>query len=149
MSQDLQRAAIRPMGDPYFLADETSNDSDKTITVPDNEIWNLKFIAMTFYSTATVGNRWIRCIIARADGTGIFESDAQAYQAASQTRKYIMAPGLPSAAPATLATHTMPLPEMRLTPGMTIRVYDSAAIDPAADDMYLHIHVIREAVPDV
>jgi hypothetical protein len=98
-------------------------------------------------TTATSGTRQI--IIDVDDGTNlIFRVVAGAGQIASRTQRYIAGPALPHQTAfvpnADQGGIFMPLPANLVLPaGYRIRVYDSAAVDAAADD--LTVRVLREA----
>jgi hypothetical protein len=118
----------------FVSVDSAANDSDKTFTVPTGQVWVVSNILVTLASTATVGNRQMVAVV--SDGTNTLAiQNADSTQAASLTEYYNFSPGYGSAAEAPTYYHTAPLPVGVLQPGWTVRLYDSAAIDAAADDM--------------
>ena len=137
-------------GTPIWVRDAALNDSDKSFTVPAGKVWILKSISAMLICTATVGNRSLRTYI--TDGTdelSFFEYPANAtasqivsayYEAGgnenTNTRKLTAAAG-------TNVSISRRLPEMILPAGSVIRVYDSAAIDPAADDLTVVLHYVE------
>lgn len=122
-------------------ADATADDSDKTLTVPAGNTWVLQFLSVNFVSTATGGNRQLRVEI--GDGTNLlWFKDFGAVQAASLTRDYYAASDLPDDTSfdsdgrirMQLEAHVLPA-------GYTVRIYDTATIDPTADDMVVRLVV--------
>lgn len=127
---------------PATEVSETANDSDKLFTVPVATEWHLFAIHVILISTASPGNRQIAIVVADDSANPIFELAVGAVQADTLTRTYTLAPGLPDLT-AFRATDELltPLPGSLILPaGYTVRVYDSAAIDAAADDMSVYIH---------
>jgi hypothetical protein len=123
-----------------------TNDSDKTFTVPTGYTWELLSARIELISTATAGNRQICLEI--TDGTNvILRIMAGIVQAASLTRYYNFYKGAPNLTAFIDTDHlTNPLPEgLILLPGYTIRVYDKAAVDAAADDMAVRM-MVRKTV---
>lgn len=115
----------------HAVYDETANDSDKSFTVPDGEVWKLAQAFVTLATSATVGNRQIRFTATDANGKVIGYMSAGAVQAASLTRSYGFLQGIYID-----GMIQVPIPmDLYLGPGCTIRFWDSAAIDPAADDL--------------
>jgi len=122
-------------------ADALLNDSDKTFTVPASKEWRLQMLAVKLITTATVGNRQLKVEI--GDGTNLLWSkNFGAVQAASLTRNYFGAADLPNdAAFDADGNIRLQLYQWVLPAGYTVRVYDSAAIDAAADDMTFRLLV--------
>ncbi len=120
-------------------SDAAVNDSDKTLTVPAGKTWILQFLSANFISTGTPGNRQLRVEI--GDGTNLlWFKNFGAVQANGVTRDYYAASDLPDDTAfdgdgrirMQLEAHVLPA-------GYTIRIYDSAAIDPTADDMVIRL----------
>ena len=124
---------------PNLLADEVINDSDKTLTVPANTEWEILSIWVELISTAVVGNRQITVQMLDGAGDIIGSFNAGAVQAAGITRNYMFAPGLELMVAFVGIYLSFPLPPMFLPAGFAVRIYDSAAIDPAADDMVVQM----------
>lgn len=131
-------------GDLYTFAhrtltsqrDATLDDSDKTFTVPAGRLWWVHYIYIQLVTTATVGNRRIR-IIARQDGANDYwDITAAAAQAASATRIYNLAAGVPHETGFEDQRLYLPIPPRLLLPAAgNIQVLDNVVVDPAADDM--------------
>lgn len=122
--------------------DATADDSDKTYTVPAGKQWSVRSIAVTLVTTATVGNRQLDVLITDASDNLYAKFVAGAVQAASLTRIYVFAPGQPNETGFTGTLMLRTLAEGLVLPaGWKIRVYDSAAIAAAADDMTVRILV--------
>jgi hypothetical protein len=129
------------------VADVTANDSDKTQTVAAGQYWTLKSISVKLISTATVGNRQVRIEI--GDGTNLlWFKNFGAVQAASLTRYYHAAPDLPNDADFDSDDRIrIEMEEHVLPAAFTVRVYDSAAVDAADDDMSVWIVVDKQLKP--
>ena len=128
-------------------AEETANDSDKTLTVPANTIWQVLWIWVELVSTATVGTRQMTVQILDAAADVVMTLKAGATQAASLTRNYCFAPALADLTAFRDTSFLMtPLPPTVILPaGYGVRVYDSAAVDAAADDMVVQMMVASRA----
>ena len=131
-------------------ADTALNDSDKSFTAAALEIWEIVSVQVNLISTVTVGNRQMTVEVQDDASNVLFTAKAGAVQAASLTRDYTFAPGLPNdtafGGPGSdfLATR---LPIIELAAAWLVRVYDSAAIDAAADDMTVRVMVRKRVEP--
>lgn len=130
------------IGVPTLQADETADDSDKSFTVPAGRMWEIISIWVELTSTATVGNRQMQVDIQDSGSDVVMAVAAGAVQAASLTRNYLFGDHLPDLtafrAGDLLST---PIPPLQLPAGFIVRVYDSAAIAAAADDMIVQMLV--------
>jgi len=117
--------------------DTTADDSDKTFTI--DKRWRLISIFVSLVTSATVGNRQLTVQI--LDGSDVvYEAHAGAVQAASGTVAYNFSEGNARETTAVNGVLDVPLPgNFALDPTYSIRVYDSAAIDAAADDMTVRV----------
>ena len=142
-------AQVTTYGEPTLRADDgfqrftstdsADNDSDKTITVPTGFTWIIANIFVTLVATADAGNRQMTVLITDPAGVALGNVKADSVQIASATEYYSFTPvaGIATEAPA--GYHYASLPSFILDAGSTIRVYDSAAIQPAADDMIVTV----------
>lgn len=140
-------------GVPTWVRDATSNDSDKSWTVPTGKAWVLKVLFADIVATATVGNRVLR--VDFTDGTNrIFGGPPTASIPASNRGYMLLKAGYYGAAFNTAdrpgptqstinIAITDGIPEMVLTAGCVIRVWDTAAIDAAGDDLAVVLHYIE------
>ena len=131
---------LRPNRSGQFVQidDAAANDSDKTITVTAGKVWHVLYAFASLASTATVGNRQIQMDV--GDGTNVIgQSSALNVQVASLTENYHWRPDRNTATEDVATEHYMPLPSDWLPAGYTMRFYDSAAIDAAADDLTVRI----------
>lgn len=131
---------------PFVISDATADDSDKTVTpVPagSNEQYEILAIYATLVSTATAGNRQIEIEV--GDGSVVFASVAAgAVQTATLTRQYSFAPGLANQTAFVGTRLQTAFPSgLVLAAGWTVRVYDSTAVDAAADDLTVRIAVLQ------
>jgi len=119
----------------FTSTDAAANDSDKTITVPAGMTWIISNIFITLATSADVGNRQMTVLISDPSAVVLGNIKADSVQAASTTEYYSVSPvaGIATEAPA--GYHYASLPGFILDAGSTIRVYDSAAVAAAADDM--------------
>lgn len=121
-------------------SEATANDSDKTITVTAGEQWLIKSIYVLLASTATVGNRQLDILITNAADVPVMKFVAGAVQPASQNYVYLFAPQHPQETGFTANVMLRALAgDLILPAGYKIRIYDSAAIAAAADDMTIQI----------
>jgi hypothetical protein len=117
-------------------ADVAADDSDKTLTVPAGKQWHVRSIGARLVSTGTVGNRQLDVLITDGSDNLLIKLAAGAVQAASLTRDYTFAPGLPNDTAFANGAMARALPlNLVLPAGYKVRVYDSAAVDAAADDL--------------
>lgn len=124
---------VAPISGVY---DAVANDSDKSWTVPDGEMWKIIYANVILVTTATVGNRQIRFSVSDADGNDVGYIPAGAVQAASLTRSYGFMQGIYRETAFIDSMIQVPIPtDLYLPSGYTVRFYDSAAIAAAADDM--------------
>lgn len=138
------RLITTPFSSLELKSDAALNDSDKSWTVPAGEYWKILSLRAVLISTATAGNR--QMCIEITDGTNvILRIIPGGNQAASLTRNYNFAIGMAHLTAFIDTTHiTSPLPsELILLPGYTIRVYDKAAVDAAADDLSIYMMVSK------
>lgn len=125
-----------------LLTDLTSNDSDKTFTVPNNTIYEVILAHVVYTSTATAGNRQLLFAILDENSDLILDIHAGATQAASNTHHYSFLKGIFREASFIDDAIQVPLPTgLILKPGWKIRIYDGDAVDAAADDMTVKIVV--------
>lgn len=126
----------------YSVFDNAANDSNKTFTVPNGEVWKLNFAHITLATSADVGNRQMEMLIADEDGNTMISLAAGAVQAASQTRDYHFMQG--TFRETAFVANELQTPfghDVYLPAGWSIRFRDSAAIAAAADDMTVALQV--------
>lgn len=141
MSDRLQ--LLSPAGEPFLVANEDLNDSDKSFTVPLTYVYEVQWIYVELTTTATVGNRQLLVEIQDPSGDVIMQVMAAAVQAASLAHEYTFGYGLTQYDGADATKHCIPLPRLILGPRHFVRVYDAAAVDAAADDMVVQMFVTR------
>lgn len=121
-------------------ADATLDDSDKTFVVPTRKQWHVRSIGVRLVTTATVGNRQLDVFITDDADNLLAKYVSGAVQAASLTRDYVFAPGQPNDTAFVNAAMVRALAAgLVLSAGYKVRVFDSAAIAPTADDMTVRI----------
>ena len=122
-----------------LISDVAANDSDKTLTVPAGKVWEVLWMSCSLATTADVGNRVMSILV--GDGTStVGYCKAADVQAASVTEYYNFGGyGTASESPATY--HFIPLPQYILPAAYTLRVYDSAAVAAAGDDLTIYAMV--------
>lgn len=142
----LGRLRIFDEWEPHLEADVAANDSDKTIAVPASYEWLLQSIYVEFTSTATAGNRQLTVEIQDGSANVIAIFKAGIVQAASITRYYQFSVGVVDLTSfRDTAYLTTPITELLLDEDYDIRVYDSATVDAAADDMEIQLLVKQRA----
>src|SRR3990167_6130679 len=125
------------------VSDVALNDSDKTLTVTAGRVWYVLYIYAKLIASATVGNRLMSLIVADAAAVELYRNAAAAVQGASATEYYAWLPQIATPAETVATFHHLPLPFTYLPAGYTLRVYDNAAIDAAADDLTLSMLVVE------
>ena len=130
---------------PGVTTDATADDSDKTFTVPADTIWQPLAVTVTLATTATVGNRQMTVDLLTDADVLLARVRAAATQEEDTTYTYTFAIGLDKDF-APIALHLCaPLSPLLLAAGYKIRVWDSAAIAAAADDMTVSVTVLERA----
>jgi len=125
-----------PFPNIVLSADATLNDSDKTFTVPAGKAWRLQSLYAQLVATATVGNRQLDVLLTDPSNNELSKLQAGAVITAGQTRTVVFAEHNPQETAFTNALMFRALPSGFILPaGYKIRVFDSAAIDAAADDL--------------
>lgn len=118
------------------ILDVVVDSSDKSFVVPAGRRYKLYYAMITLISTAVAGNRQMALEVKDELANVVFRSLAGAVQAASLTREYHFAPNPVREAAFVNGQIMVPTPpDLILLPGWTLRFYDTAAIDAAADDM--------------
>jgi len=122
-------------------ADLALNDSDKSFGVPTSKCWRLLWAYVDYTATAVAGNRVVALRITDASANEVFYSSAGLDHAATLNYKYIFVPSLGRDVTNTLMVCS-PLPNpCFLSVGQVIRIWDTAAIDAAADDMKVMLYI--------
>ena len=134
------------MASMVYNQDITLDDSDKTFTVPAGKCWRLQFLQGQLATTATAGNRQMAVII--GDGTNtVWYKLFGSTQAASLIRRYYASVNLPDdVAFDSAGGIRMGMLDWVIPAGWTVRLYDAAAIAPAADDLEYRL-MVEEFVP--
>jgi hypothetical protein len=134
-------------GVAVLVADETADDSDKSLTVPAGYQYHILSVWVELTTTATVGDRQV-VVEAQDDSSDVIgQARAGAVQAASLTRYYQFSPsGQDMLAFRDTDYLSVPLPMWTLPAGYKLRVYDNNAVAAAADDMVVQVLVLREPV---
>jgi len=132
-------------GVPTWIRDATLNDSDKSFTVPVGKIWILTHLYMILTATATVGNRNLTVRVNNTSGQEVAIYDYATAIAAGETRVREMAfEGFTddwAVGPSGLSVGGMS--KMIIPGGYSVRLYDSAAIDAAADDLTINLNYLE------
>lgn len=133
------------MNRPKLYSDVATNDSDKTLVVPENQTWDILSIFVTLASSADAGNRQLRLVVLDDDDVVVYSIDALATQAANLTYKYAFLPGAVNETQAAKLFLQAALPPRLILPeGWKVRVYDSAAIAATADDMTIQVQYVPQ-----
>lgn len=139
-------------GRVVWTRDAVANDSDKSFTVPTGKIWALKFIEATIVTTATVGDRLLSVGITNG-ANYVFTGLNTASIAASKAATIFLVPAFGAVSTSghrrldnfggSDVGNDFTLPELFLPAGYVIRIWDSAAIDAAADDLTIVLHYVE------
>lgn len=142
-------------GVPNWARDDTTNNSDKSFTVPTGKVWDMKMLLASFVASADVGNRIL--LVTITDGTkviwasrpsaAIAATTAASYYINTQatdanTRRLISDVGTASA----VAGGDI-WPRLLLMAGYVVRIYDAAAVAVAADDLTVVLHYMEYDAP--
>lgn len=131
----------------HAVFDSTANDSDKSWTVPGNEMWHLNWVHVLFASTSTVGNRILTLQVKDGSGNIMMDFVAGAVQAASATVHYAFLQGIYRETTVVNSELQVPMAQdLYLDSGYVLRIYDSAAVAVAADDMTVSFQAKRYVV---
>jgi len=131
-------------GTPKWTLDATANDSDKTVyTVPAGKVAYLNSCWVLFVTSATVGNRKLYFEI--SDGASVvFVATHYISLTAGLTTRHVFTPyAVNSTSVGANATAYCGTGELILPAGYTVRLYDAAAVDAAADDMTVALHYME------
>jgi hypothetical protein len=132
---------------PNLSSDVADNDSDKIITVASGYEWIIQSIYVKLTSTATAGNRQLTLEIQDDSSNVVAVYKVGVVQAASNTYHYMLSPNAAELTAVRSSSYISTLiPALHLTAGYKIRIYDSAAVDAAADDMHIQLLVQRRAI---
>ncbi|MFA6064021.1 MAG: hypothetical protein WC736_15640 [Gallionella sp.] len=122
--------------------DAVANDSNKSWTVPNGEMWKLNWARMLLVTSADVGNRQSELIVKDEAGNTVFSIKAGAIQGASTTRVYHYSQHVSHEAAFVVSEIQAPIPsDLYLPAGFTLQLWDSSAIAAAADDMTISFQV--------
>jgi len=138
-------------GTPTWVRDATANDSDKSFTVPAGKVWVIKSVYHEELCTATVGTRLFWALITngadvvyRSPGVSLTASQQGAGQYACGFSSYLTTIPTRTLSGATNnAQNTAFMPDFVMPAGYVVRVYDSATIDAAADDLTVVLHYVE------
>jgi len=130
------------LGVPAWQRDAAPNDSDKSFTVPEWKAWRLESVFWELVASGTAGNRAVVIEIKDSGGSTIYLGPAISYISASVTGRGTAFPGN-ALSTATVTAQQFPLIRALLPAGCMVRVYDSASIDAAADDLTVALHYVE------
>jgi len=117
------------------------NDSDKTLSVPVGKQWKLLYGIITLTTTATAGNRRMNLRFRDPDGNDLYVINALNVQVASTTESYSLGQ-FSDVVESVAIRHLLPIPNRAILPSeFQVRIFDSAAIAAAADDMLIRLVV--------
>lgn len=130
----------------FSLIDEAADDSDKSFVVPADTERLIYGVRVSLATTATAGNRQIVIEVQDDAGKVVSRVLAGAVQAASLTREYNFGLGAADWSAFVGDYLSNALPVLKLSAGWTLRVFDSGAVDAAADDMSVFVSGDERAV---
>jgi len=130
-------------GQVVLVSDVAVNDSDKTLTVPANRLWMVDTVYAFLATSATVGLRRIYVEVRDAAAAMITLAVSDLSQVAGTSEHYTFRRSVLYRSEPVAGNHFCPLPCRWLPAGYSLRVYDQAVIDPAADDLTLRMVVIE------
>ena len=144
LNSDVITLLTRAIPNPELISDTSMNDSNKTLTVPSGQIWEVLWIDAELACTSTVGNRTIGLNIRDDSNVIILGYQARTEVAAGGTDTFLWAPGVPDQDTGNDPERSYRLPNTVLLPaGFNIHIRDSSGIDADADDLHIHMMVNR------
>lgn len=137
-----------------WVRDATANDSDKSFTVPAGKAWDVRYISATITNSATVGNRLLAIEITNgtdrvvntvttATVAATLVGSAEMTFQGGITAVTTTAPGVSLTGATSNVYKAQNKCAIILPAGYVIHVYDTAAIDAAADDLVVVIHYVE------
>lgn len=127
--------------------DLLANDSDKTFTVPAAHLWIVHWVMVQISTTATSGSRALALEIADASGNVLARTGGAAGIVASVVDTVLFGGAIRDRNYVGSDSQDSPLPANFILPAaFTLRVFDFAAIDAAADDM--EVTIGRQEIDD-
>ncbi len=151
---DQMTVGMRPWGNgkPVWVRDATLDDSDKSFTVPEGKVWDLKLIYAELACTANVGNRAL--VVSVSNGvnvlfgllrTGSITAGQSAFVTSMNCGSVTASTGYWATSSLSFADVRVQaiMPKVIMPAGYVIRVYDIGAIDPAADDLTVVLHYVE------
>jgi hypothetical protein len=137
-----------PGGRLILQTDETANDSDKTITVPTGKRWLILWCHVEYTASATAGARFIEMHLRDSSDNIIAVATHTININAGESYNLEFLPSGTARNGSTVVNAIIPLPPITiLEAGYDIRIFDSAAIDPAADNMIIKMLVLECSKP--
>lgn len=131
---------------PGLQSDENLNDSDKSFTVPADTEWIVKWIWVEFIAGAGA-NRQLEIQIQDDGADVIGQVRAGVVIAAAATQYHLFAPNVTDLAALRDTDYvSTTMPEWILPESYVVRVWDNAAVLPAADDMVVQMMVLARTV---
>ena len=144
LNSDVITLLTRAIPNPELISDTAANDSDKTLTVDSNEIWEVLSLWVEYSTSATGGTRTVALLITDASDDIICSLTGNHTITTGESHKLLWAPGLErSDSENALGIVYYPFHPKYLPPGYKIRVYDTNAVDTDGDDMIIHLMVNR------
>lgn len=129
------------------LSFTTADDSDNTFTVPASTEYQVLSVYVSLTTTSTAGNRQMVVQALDSSDNILIGARARVTQAASLSRVYNFAPGLPNDGGFYDTDYlAVSLPPIFLTAGQKLRVWDKAAIAAAADDMVVRVQIASRSI---
>ena len=120
---------------------ESVDDSDVTVlTCPPDKMVEVMHVHVDYTSNGTVGSRCVNLEVLDKDLAMVTSVHAGATQPASASNSYLFARGVTRETSFNNNQLVIPIPfGLMLLAGWSIRIYDSAEIDPTADDLTVNM----------
>jgi len=148
LNSDVIYALTRNLPNPELQSDVTLNDSDKTFTVPADEIWEILWIFVAFSTSSIADIRWLKINIFDDSSVQIDSIIPGIDHSENLEIFYTFAENMPQSTAIFANDHIYhPLPKIVLPTGYQIQVVDDSGVDPTHDDMKVHIMLNRYDVP--
>lgn len=142
---DDNRALVSLDWTPSLQVNEAPGNSDKTITVPADTEWRVRWIWLEFTTAGGGGNRQLEIQIQDDAADVIAEIKVGIVQAGGATRFYMLSPHLADLAAFRDTDWLMtPMPEWILPEGYIIHIWDNTGV--GTDDLIIQMMVLARTV---
>jgi len=140
----MTESRVIPGGTIKWSQDATANDSDKSFTTPVGKVREYLAVYLRFVTTATVGNRLLAIHLYPDGVLEMGRPFTSGTIAASLDQRYMIGFGsITDDTSSGANTLVQGAPRCIIPAGGYLRIFDTAAVDAAADDLTVNLHYIE------